>query len=263
VASHHARISSESTYFCLAAPRVLAHRGLALEVPENTLLAFAHATATGVRYVETDVHDTRDGVSVIAHDPTLNRVASRAGRVDQLTMNELRHVDLGNGAAFCSLAEALDAFPDMRFNIDVKAAGAIEPTVEAILKTKAVNRVLIGSFSEKRRAATVRALPGVATSASALPFARALVSGKLGLVPLVRASLRGCGAVQIPERAMGLNTTTQMMIHRLHAAGVEVHVWTINDPVRMRELLDMGVDGLVTDRADLALRVVNGFSAES
>lgn len=251
--------SSASTYFSPAPPRVLAHRGLAVAAPENTLLAFAHAIAAGAQYVETDVNDSQDGAAVIAHDPTLDRVASRGVRVDQLTVPELRRIDLGYGQGFCTLAEALDAFPTTRFNIDVKSAGAIEPTVQAILKTNSINRVLVTSFDEKRRAAAVRALPGVATSASATPFAFALASAKLGISPLVARSLRGFPAVQIPERVGKVQVTTRKMISQLHAAGVEVHVWTINDPVRMRQLLDLGIDGLVTDRADLALGVVKEF----
>jgi len=255
--------NSASTYFSPAPPRVFAHRGLAVEAPENTLLAFAHAIAVGVQYVETDVHESQDGASVIAHDPTLERVAHRGVRVDQLTVPELRRVDLGHGQGFCTLAEALDAFPETRFNIDLKSAGAVAPTVQAILKTNSVNRVLVTSFDEKRRAEAVKALPGVATSSSAVPFALALATGKLGLTPLVKRSLRRVPAVQIPERAMGMKITTEKMIARLHAAGVEVHVWTINDPVRMRELLELGVDGLVTDRADLAMTVAKNFSSNS
>jgi len=253
--------SSGSTYFSPAPPRVFAHRGLAVAAPENTLLAFAHAIAAGAQYVETDVNDSQDGAAVIAHDPTLERVAQRRVRVDQLRISELRRIDLGYGQGFCTLAEALDAFPTTRFNIDVKSAGAVEPTVQAILKTNSIDRVLVTSFDEKRRAAAVRALPGVATSSSAIPFALALAGGKLGLNPVVARSLRGIPAVQVPERAGRVRVTTRNMIERLHRAGVEVHIWTINDPVRMRELLELGVDGLVTDRADLALGVVKEFSA--
>lgn len=246
----------DAGYFSPARPRVFAHRGLALEAPENTLLAFAHALAIGVEYLETDVHATADGHAVIAHDEDLVRVAARSVRVDQLRMSELRKVDLGEGQNFCSLAEALDGFPEARFNIDVKSMAAVAPTIEVIEALSAHDRVLVTSFDEKRRAAIVAGLPGVPTSASGARFARALVGGKIGLSPAVAFALRGIDAVQIPEKAAGMRLTTPKMISRLHAAGVEVHVWTINDPVRMRELLDLGVDGIVTDRADLALEVV-------
>lgn len=244
------------TYLSPARPRLFAHRGLAVDAPENTLLAFAKAIGIGATYVETDVHASSDGIAVIAHDPDLQRLVGRDVRVDQLTMAELRRIPLGEGQGFCSLAEALDAFPDTRFNIDVKSAAAVTPAVSAILAAGASQRVLVSSFSESRRAAALRALPGVVSSSSARRFVVALLAGKVGFSPALRGALRGLVAVQIPERALGLTTVTERMLRRLHAAGVEVHVWTVNDPQRMRELLDLGVDGLVTDRIDLALEVV-------
>ncbi|MDP3208845.1 MAG: glycerophosphodiester phosphodiesterase [Rhodoglobus sp.] len=242
-----------------ALPRIFAHRGLALEAPENTLLAFANAIAVGAEYIETDVHATQDGVSVIAHDPDLKRVANRDVRVEQLSMPELRRIDLGYGQGFCTLAEALDGFPETRFNIDIKSRAAVEPTVRAILDLQAMDRVLVSSFDEGRRAAAVRQLPGVVSSASARRFAIALLAGKVGFSPAVNSALRGLVAVQVPERALGLRITTERMLARLHKAGVEVHVWTVNDPARMRELLHLGVDGIVTDRVDLGLEVVRSL----
>lgn len=236
---------------------MFAHRGLAVEAPENTMLAFAKALAVGATYIETDVHASLDGIAVIAHDPDLSRIAGRDVRVDALPFSELRKIDLGDGQSFCSLAEALDAFPDTRFNIDVKSAAAVGPTIAAVIAARASRRVLVSSFSESRRRAALRGLPGVVSSASAPRFVIALLAGKLGLSPVVRRALRGLVAVQVPERALGLRITTARMIRRLHAAGVEVHVWTVNDPLRMAELLELGVDGIVTDRADLAVSVVS------
>lgn len=223
------------------------------------MLAFAKAVAVGVDYIETDVHGSADGAAVIAHDADLSRVANREVRVSQLTLAELRRIDLGHGQNFCSLAEALDTFPETRFNIDLKSQDAVAPTVEVIRAARATGRVLVTSFSDRRRSAAVAGLAGVATSASAGSFARALIAGKLGSTSLVRRALAGVVAVQVPERALGLRVTTDRMLRQLHDAGVEMHVWTINDPVRMRELLQLGVDGIVTDRADLALEVVRGL----
>ena len=254
------RARKTESYFSPARPRVFAHRGLALDAPENTLLAFAKAIAVGVDYVETDVHASADGHSVIAHDADLKRIANRSVRVDQLTLAELRRIDLGFGQTFATLAEALDGFPDTRFNIDVKSAAAVAPTVAAVLAAAATNRVLVTSFDEGRRAATVRGLPGVASSASARLFLPALVAGTLGFSPLVRHALRNVMAVQVPERALGLRVTSKRILRQLHDAGLEVHVWTVNDPTRMTELLDLGVDGIVTDRADVALEVLRGRS---
>lgn len=245
-----------SSYLSPARPRVFAHRGLAIEAPENTILAFAEAVGIGAGYVETDVHASADGVAVISHDPDLARVAGRDVRVDQLTIAELRRIDLGHGQGFSSLAEALDAFPETRFNIDVKSRAAADPTADAVLAAGASSRVLVSSFDEGRRTAALRRLPGVVSSASARRLLFALLGGKLGFSPAVRCALRGLVAVQVPEKALGLRITTERMLGELHAAGVEVHVWTVNDPRRMIELLNLGVDGLMTDRADLALPLV-------
>ena len=247
-----------SRYLSPARPRVFAHRGLAVGAPENTLLAFLKALALGVEYLETDVHASSDGVAVLSHDPDLRRVAGRDGNVEALTLAQLRGVELGYGQTFSSLAEALDAFPDARFNIDVKSVAAVQPTVDAIRALRATDRVLVSSFSEQRRRAAVDQLPGVATSASAPRFVQALIAGKLGLKPIMAHALRGTVAVQVPEKALRLRVTTARMLEQLHFLGVEMHVWTINDPHRMRELLQLGVDGIVTDRADLAMLLVTG-----
>ena len=247
---------SSSGFFSPVPPRVLAHRGLALGAPENTLLAFAHAIATGVTHIETDVHGSADGVAVISHDPTLERLSGDPAPVSRLTMAELRKVDLGFGQAFCSLAEALDGFPDIRFNIDVKSADAIEPTIEAIRSVGAQRRVLIGSFSNGRRRATLRGLPGVATSVSAPTAFAAVLAANLVGGPLLRAILSGSGAVQVPERIGPLRTESPRVVRAFHAAGVEVHIWTINDVPTMTALLDAGVDGIVTDRCDLAMELL-------
>ena len=235
---------------------MLAHRGLALEAPENTLLAFVAAIGLGVTHVETDVHASSDHVAVVSHDPDLGRVAGVDARVDTLTMARLRAVDLGFDQGFCSLAEALDAFPETRFNIDIKSADAVLPTVAAVRDARAVDRVLVTSFSERRRRAAVALLPGVATSASSSMFAAALAAGTARSGPLLRRVLRGVDAVQVPEQYSGVPIVTERMIRLLHSAKVEVHVWTVNDAPAMHRLLDLGVDGIVTDRADIALGVL-------
>ncbi|MGL4339340.1 MAG: glycerophosphodiester phosphodiesterase family protein [Rhodoglobus sp.] len=243
-------------YLSPARPRVFAHRGLAVDAPENTLLSFAKAVAAGVIYIETDVHASADGVAIIAHDPDLLRVAGSALRVDQLTLAELERIDLGFGQSFCTLARALDTFPETRFNIDIKSLNAVAPTVRTVMEARASTRVLITSFDERRRVAALTHLPTVASSASASRSAAALLAARIGATPLLRHLLRDIDAVQIPEKAAGLRTTTPRLINMLHNAGVEVHVWTINDPLRMTQLLNLGVDGIITDRPDLALEII-------
>ena len=250
--------AKRSNYFDLPLPRILAHRGFARDAPENTLLAIASALAAGATYVETDVYASRDGIAVLSHDADLSRLVGRVTHVSDLSLAELERVDLGAGQTFCSLASALDAFPTTRFNIDIKSAAAAAPAARAIADSNATPRVLVTSFSERRRRATIRLLPGVATSASAVLVALAIASAFLGLITVSGAILRGVGAVQVPESSMlgpvKLRIVTPRFIAHMHRIGVEVHVWTINDPGDMRRLLDTGVDGLITDRVDIALR---------
>lgn len=235
---------------------MLAHRGLALEAPENTLLAFAKAAAVGADYLETDVHVSRDGVAVVSHDPTLARVASRKVDVAQLTMAELRRVELGHGQGFASLEETLDAFPELRFNIDVKVEGAVAPTVAAIERTRAASRVLLTSFSDARRLRLAALVPDAVTSAGRAGVIRSRLTAFRGTRARLAQTLRGAAALQIPERVGSVRLVTAGFVESVHRSGVEVHVWTVNDPADMERLLDLGVDGLVTDRADLAIPLI-------
>jgi glycerophosphoryl diester phosphodiesterase len=247
------KTSARSPWFEPALPRLLAHRGLALDAPENTLLAFVKALAAGATYLETDVHASKDGVAVLSHDPNLVRTAGRKVRVNELTLKQLRQIDLGEGQTFSTLSELLDAFPEARFNIDIKSLDAGRPAAEAILKARATNRVLITSFNAKRRHSAVRLLPGVASSCSPGEIVIAVIAAKLRLSAVVKWALRHVTAVQVPVRSAGVRIATRGVIARFHAAGKEVHIWTINDVPQMKRLLDLGVDGLFTDRIDLAL----------
>jgi len=247
-------------YFLAPPPRVIAHRGLATIAPENTLLAFLQAINIGVTHIETDVHASADGVAMISHDADLFRLAGKEVKVSQLTAAELRLVALGDGQGFCSLADALDAFGDTRFNIDLKSADAIPGTVKAIQDTRAHRRVLVTSFSRTRRLEALRNLPGVATSASAPEALLAVQAARFGASRVLHRILRGVQAVQIPVKIAGLSTITERVIRTFHEAGVEVHLWTINDPEQMKELLRLGADALITDRADLAVPIVTSIA---
>lgn len=244
-----------SAYFDLPRPRVLAHRGLALEAPENTLLAFSKAVEVGAAYIETDVHVSRDGTAVVSHDPSLRRVAGRDLRVVDLTMDELRRIDLGHGQGFSSLEEALDAFPETRFNIDVKVEAALAPTVAAIGRTGAAGRVLLTSFHDGRRRRAAGLVVDAVSSPGRAGVIRALVAAPFGPGPLTGA-VRGASALQVPERAGPVPVVTRAFVERAHRAGLEVHVWTVNEIADMTRLLELGVDGLVTDRADRALPLI-------
>lgn len=228
-------------------------------MPENTVASFAAALDLGALYVETDVHASRDGVAMICHDPSLRRVAGIDADVSELTTAELQQVDLGAGQRMPTLADALRTFPRARFNIDVKSLSAGAAVARAVLADGATDRVLVTSFSSTRRAAAVRLLPGVATSASMPRFIIALLLAKIGVLGLLPWVLGGIDAVQVPASQGRLTIATSQVIRAFHRVGVEIHIWTVNDPSEMRRLLELGVDGIVTDRFDLALDVVETF----
>lgn len=248
-----------SDWFDPPVPRIIAHRGLTVgapgepDAPENTLLAFRRALEVGATHLETDARATADGHAVLIHDPDLRRVTGSAIAVESATLAELQRIDLAAGQRICTLREALGRFPSAFFNIDVKAAAAIGPVAAAVRAADAERRVLVTSFSGRRRRAVLRRLPGVATSASSGVALAALVGAKLGAVPIARSVLRRVDAIQLPLRygPFALDSTTT--IRRLRAAGVEVHYWTIDDPDIMRRLVAAGAEGIVTDRADLAV----------
>jgi glycerophosphoryl diester phosphodiesterase len=247
-----------SVFFEPTGPRVLAHRGLALDVPENTLPAFAAARDAGAEYLETDVRLTRDGVAVLAHDA---RVRPRSGDaaidVASRTMTALAAADLGGGIGFTRLDDALDAFPALRFNIDVKVDTAVDAAVAAVRRTNASDRVLLASFSEPRRRRLARELPGAATSSGRTGVVRAWAAALAGGAAAMRAALAGAAALQVPERTGATRLVTPRLIAAAHAIGVEVHVWTVNEPAHVHRLFALGVDGVVTDRCDLAVPIAH------
>jgi glycerophosphoryl diester phosphodiesterase len=249
-------------WFDGALPRVLAHRGwTGSGAVENTLGAFASAWDLGITHLETDVHVTADGVCVLWHDDDLRRLTGRRAR--DATLAELRALDLGSGARVTTLAELLDALPDAKLNVDVKGRDAPAAVARVIRAADAVDRVLVTSFSGRRRRAAVSLLPGVATSADAGRLVLAVVGARLGLAAVVRHALRGLDAVQMPCRVLGIRTVSPAMVARLARAVREVHVWTVDDPDEALRLADAGVHGVVTDRPDLVLAAFAGRDWDS
>jgi glycerophosphoryl diester phosphodiesterase len=252
-------------YHGAAAPRALAHRGRVTRAGEdssvfdNSALALAAADAAGVQYIETDCRATADGDAVLFHDETLQRLLGDPRPVAEVSTKELTRLFAAHGGLL-TLAEALDSFPLLRFNIDVKAPDAAMDVGRAVAAHGA--RTLLTSFHDRNRRAALDAaeeegaelLP--ASSGGQLTIARLLIAATLGLTGWARRILRGLDAVQIPERLGIVRVFTPALVRAAHAAGVEVHVWTVNDPERMRALIDAGADGIVTDRADLAIRAL-------
>jgi glycerophosphoryl diester phosphodiesterase len=231
-----------------------AHRGGAfhpeLEGLENTMAAFRHAVDLGYVYLETDVHVTSDGVLLAFHDEVLDRVTDRTGSIAETSYADVQSALIGGRERVPTLAELFEAFPDVRFNIDIKSAGAVPVLADFISEHDAWDRVLVGSFSPRRMATFRRLTQGrVATSAHPLEVAAYLLSPTSGLARLLTPGRPD--ALQIPHRRGRLTVASRGLIRRAHAQGVQVHVWTIDDPLEMSELLDRGVDGLMTDRTDI------------
>ncbi|MFI6128348.1 glycerophosphodiester phosphodiesterase [Micromonospora sp. NPDC051141] len=232
-------------YLDAPAPLAFAHRGGAADGDENTAAAFARAVALGYRYVETDVHATADGVPVVFHDPTLRRVTGEAGRIADLRFADLASVRVGGAALVPRLDDVLGAWPQVRFNVDVKADGAVAPTVEAVVRAGAGDRVLLASFSDARLT-RLRALAGPTVATSL---------GMRGVARLRMASLHGrplrlppsVAAAQVPVSYGGVPVVDRRFLAYCHRIGLQVHVWTIDEPARMHQLLDLGVDGIMTD----------------
>ena len=254
-APHHSR-----AYFSPAGTHVFAHRGFASEAaPENTLGAFERALAAGATHIETDIQATSDGVAVVFHDDDLQRVAGIAGRVDGITYEQLAKIRIGkNGIP--TLLEALQRFPNARFNIDIKRANAIEAAVEAILQAEASDRVLVSSFSASRRRSALRKLAirgaNVATSADAMLMLSLYLSARLGFLALFRRLAHNIDALQLPETFAGMKLTHPRLIRFAKRCGLQVDYWVINEPLRMKQLVALGADGIVTDFCDIAVATV-------
>jgi len=225
-------------------PLAFAHRGGASEWPENTMPAFQGAVDLGYRYLETDVHITADGVLLAFHDDKLDRVTDGTGVISALPHREVAAALVDGREPIPLLEDLLGAWPDVRVNIDPKHDGAVDALVEVIRRTKSVDRVCIGAFSDARLA-RVRSLlgPDVCTSLGPKELAR-MRARSFGLPG--RPPPAPC--VQVPVAFKGVPITDRRFVRTAHALGVQVHVWTIDDPDEMARLLDLGVDGIMTDR---------------
>ncbi|WP_156222660.1 glycerophosphodiester phosphodiesterase [Pseudactinotalea suaedae] len=247
--------------FLTETPIALAHRGgdgLPVNVGiENSLRAVGNAVALGYRHIETDARASLDGVAFAFHDRDLSRVAPDSGFGERpfgsLTAAEIGSVRLRGGEPIATIAELLEAFPRTRFNIDVKTAEVIEPTVRAIEEAGAQERVLIASFSHARLTRARRLLPGVVTSASPPEVMSLRVRPWLWRS---FATAGGAVCLQVPERRRGVRVLTPAFIAAAHRRGMQVHVWTVDTPADINRLLDAGVDGLITDRPDVLREVL-------
>jgi glycerophosphoryl diester phosphodiesterase len=232
-------------------PIPFAHRGGALDAPENSLEAFEAVIDAGYRYVETDVHVTADGVLVAFHDDVLDRVTDRAGVIAELAWKEVRQASIGGGGTIPLFEDLLGSWSHVRINVDPKDDRALEPLMRVLQRTASVDRVCVGAFSDAR-IARASAILGPRLCTGMGP--RAVAKLRVASAGLPVGSIPGSCA-QVPTEFGGISVVTPGFVQEAHRRGIAVHVWTIDDADEMHRLFDMGVDGLMTDRPAL-LRTV-------
>lgn len=228
-----------------------AHRGDHASGPENTLAAFEGALRLGFRYLETDVHVTRDGVLLAFHDAELDRVTDHSGLIANLNYQQVRTARVAGREPIPLLEDLLGMFPGARINVDPKSDAAVDPLIDAIRRTGSESRVCVGSFYGKRLIKVRNALPTICTSMARAETAWARFAS-LGLP--WRGGAAACA--QVPVWWNGIPVVDRLFIRAMHARQIPVHVWTINEADEMHRLLDLGVDGLMTDNPHLLKSVL-------
>jgi glycerophosphoryl diester phosphodiesterase len=228
-------------------PLAMAHRGGAIEHLENTMPAFEACVALGYRYIETDVRVTADGVLVVFHDATLERVTDQKGRLEHLSWDEVSRARIGGREPILRLEDLLGAWPDVRFNLDIKAPGVVAPLARTVRRLGVEDRICLGSFSDARVAAARRVFgPEVCTSLGPRGVAALRLSSysprAAGLVRIP------AGCAQVPLQLGGRALVDERFIAAAHARGLQVHVWTVDTEEEAAAVLDLGVDGVMTDR---------------
>ena len=254
-------------------PLVFAHRGCGGLYPENTLGAFEYSAKIGVDVLELDVHSTSDGTLVVMHDRTVDRTTDGRGKVNELTLAELKKLDAGfkfsndggktfpfrgKGITIPTLQEIFDALPQMTFNVEPKQAepSITQPLCEMIRARNMAEKVIVGSFRQMAIDEFRQACPEVATSATPGEATEFLAKYKVGLGESYTPPMQ---ALQIPQSVGSINIVTKEFIETARKLNLQVHVWTINDPNDMRRLIDLGVDGIMTDYPDRMLEILGGI----
>ncbi|MBN0047678.1 glycerophosphodiester phosphodiesterase [Streptomyces actuosus] len=234
-------------------PIPFAHRGGTADGLENTAAQFRRAVEAGYRYIETDVHVTRDGRLVAFHDATLDRVTDGAGRIADLPWADVRQARVAGREPVPLFEELLETFPEVRWNVDLKAESTLRPFLDLLARANAWDRICVGSFSEARVVRAQRlAGPRLATSYGT----RGVLGLRLRSWGLPVAPRRSAVAAQVPETQSGVPVVDARFVRAAHAHGLQVHVWTVNESDRMHRLLDLGVDGIMTDHIDTLREVM-------
>ena len=232
-------------YLDNTSPLAFAHRGGTSAAPENTLRAFDDAVTLGYRYVETDVHSTRDGRLVAFHDNDLQRTCGKPWRIEETDWSTLSTARIDGTDPIPLLEDLLTSWPNLRINIDCKSDAAMQPLIDTIRRSNCIDRICVGSFSDKRLQHIRSELgAGLCTSMGPQEVIR-LVLGSTTGIPI--SPSRHALIAQVPVRQGPIPVVTHRSIARAHRLGLQIHVWTIDDPLQIGQLLDMGVDGVMSD----------------
>ena len=245
-------------YLSPAAFKVFAHRGSTEGgAAENTLRAFQFAADSGVVYIETDVQATKDGVAVLFHDKSLKRLFGVNRRISDFTFQQLQELELADGSRLPKLLDVLERLDRNKFNLDIKTRNAGEPALDAITKAGALDRVLVSSFSRKRRLAAIHGQSRLVTSADGFTFLVGWLAWRLGIKQLFRSLYKGLDALQIPVKSGPVRFDSSRFIRDVHNLGIEIHYWTINELDEVERLRGLGADGIVTDRSKIVIEALN------
>jgi len=240
VAIRHTRGVPDHAFLDWPHPIPFAHRGGASDAPENTMPAFEYAYDLGFRYMETDVQVTADGVLMAFHDDNLKRTCGIDRKIRDMTCKEVGSARVHGTALIPKLEDLIGAWPDVRVNIDCKTYAAVDSLASAIRRTNSIQRVCVGAFDDRRVRKVSKALgPELCTALG--PVSVALL--RLGVA--FNTSSR---AAQVPVKQGPVVVVNRALVDRAHRRGMKVHVWTIDDAPEMIRLLDLGVDGIMTDR---------------
>ena len=225
-------------------PLAFAHRGGIQDFPENSLSAFKGAHALGFTYMETDVHATKDQKLVAFHDHRLDRVTQAKGNISDYDYADLAKILVDGDEPIPLLEDLLEEIPEAKFNIDPKHDAAVEPLINVIINTNSINRICVGSFSDERIKSVARAIgPDLCIGMGPKSISKMQLSKVTK--NLLRPPYGDCA--QVPSRVKGVQFITREFVKRAHNLGKVVHAWTINEVNEMEYLLDLGVDGIMTD----------------
>ena len=222
---------------------ISAHRGGSIEAPENTIESFEYSIELGSSYIETDVQLSSNGIPYIFHDDDLKRLFGKNIIFNSLHSDEIDELKLFDKYKIPTLESTLQKFPDTLFQIDVKTDEVVLPTMEVIKKTNSTDKVCIASFSSKRLKQVHKLYPEICLSMGPFEVMKMLLAS----FGLYRNKVPG-NCLQIPIYQYGIKLVTKRFINYIHSIGLKIHVWTINDEDTMQKLIDLGVDGIITDR---------------